>query len=406
MKRGYLSEHFLGIALKRLSQVETMPQTSNQHEFNGSAELRRLLGDADRKNIPTRFIWINGEQEAIPVDGTVSWYDARRNHPTRTEYRLYYASNDVTDLMQPDDTFFLAIRSSGDAMVIITPSGSTMYNQLLWLFGLDDQQSLQFSYQPVEGDHDAQLDFAARYILEALEIDPEEPEGDMLDRLIEPFGLEFPTTKVISELARSSLPEISAKDSPDIAVLEWIDREIQLFSRLERHIVGDRIKSGFTDHGGADVEGFIKFSLTVQNRRKSRAGHALENHLDAAFKEFGLKYQRGALTENRNRPDFLFPGQVEYHDPEFPSSQLLMLGAKSTLKDRWRQVLSEAERIDQKHLLTLEPGISENQTDEMQAKSLRLVVPKKLHATYKQSQQEWLMDLSEFIAEVQKRALI
>lgn len=69
-------------------------------------------------------------------------------------------------------------------------------------------------------------------------------------------------------------------------------------------------------------------------------------------------------------------------------------------------MLSEAERIDQKHLLTLEPGISENQTDEMQAKSLRLVVPKKLHATYKQSQQDWLMDISEFIAEVQKRALI
>jgi hypothetical protein len=30
-----------------------------------------------------------------------------------------------------------------------------------------------------------------------------------------------------------------------------------------------------------------------------------------------------------------------------------MLGSKSTLKDRWRQVLDEADRITHKHLLTL-----------------------------------------------------
>ena len=64
-----------------------------------------------------------------------------------------------------------------------------------------------------------------------------------------------------------------------------------------------------------------------------------------------------------------------------------MLGAKSTLKDRWRQVLSEAERIDNKHLLTLEPGISENQTSEMQVKQLQLVLPRKLHESFRPAQQ-------------------
>ena len=42
-----------------------------------------------------------------------------------------------------------------------------------------------------------------------------------------------------------------------------------------------------------------------------------------------------------------------------------MLGAKSTCKDRWRQVLAEDEKISRKHLLTLEPGISEPQTHQM-----------------------------------------
>jgi hypothetical protein len=78
-----------------------------------------------------------------------------------------------------------------------------------------------------------------------------------------------------------------------------------------------------------------------------------------------------------------------------------MLGAKSTCKDRWRQVLSEANRIKTKHLLTLEPGISDNQTSEMQAKSLQLILPKKLHETYKPAQRKKIMELNEFVVLVQ-----
>ena len=116
-----------------------------------------------------------------------------------------------------------------------------------------------------------------------------------------------------------------------------------------------------------------------------------------------VRFGHGVETENRNKPDFLFPGQTEYRDMAFPAARLTMLGAKSTLKDRWRQVLSEAVRIDQKHLLTLEPGISENQTDEMRAKLLQLVVPRRLHATFKPTQQAWLVDVSSFIAVVVAR---
>lgn len=80
-----------------------------------------------------------------------------------------------------------------------------------------------------------------------------------------------------------------------------------------------------------------------------------------------------------------------------------MLGVKSTCKDRWRQVLTEADRIEHKHLLTLEAAISTNQTDEMQAKNLQLVLPRSLHGTYTETQQSWLMDVSSFIALVRQR---
>jgi hypothetical protein len=75
---------------------------------------------------------------------------------------------------------------------------------------------------------------------------------------------------------------------------------------------------------------------------------------------------------------------------------LTMLGVKSTCKDRWRQVLAEGNRIDRKHLLTLETAISVNQTTEMANKSLQLVVPSGLQRTYTQEQQGWLMNVREF----------
>ncbi len=74
-----------------------------------------------------------------------------------------------------------------------------------------------------------------------------------------------------------------------------------------------------------------------------------------------------------------------------------MLGVKSTCKDRWRQVLSEADRISEKHLLTFEAAISVNQTHEMEYNHLQLVVPEAIHKTYTDTQQKWLMNVADFI---------
>jgi len=171
------------------------------------------------------------------------------------------------------------------------------------------------------------------------------------------------------------------------------------FEPLNAYLIAERLSKGFND----DVDSFISFSLSVQNRRKSRVGYALENHLEQVFMDNRIRYDRTAMTENKAKPDFLFPGAKEYFDPGFPVADLTMLGVKSTCKDRWRQVLSEADRIEDKHPLTLEAAISDNQTDEMKSKRLQLVVPHQIHATYKSSQQVWLLRVSDFISVVQFR---
>ena len=80
-----------------------------------------------------------------------------------------------------------------------------------------------------------------------------------------------------------------------------------------------------------------------------------------------------------------------------------MLGAKTTAKDRWRQVLEEADRIERKHLITLEGAISENQTNEMMSRKLQLVVPEEIHASYSESQQKWLFTMEDFLNEVKEK---
>jgi len=389
----------LAVAAKKLSAVETDPSRSHQHEFNGSRELKSVLGigTGEKISFPTRFIWFGGENEGIVSDGNVTWYDARLAHLTRSEYRLYFPTNEVMELAQEGDSMFIAKRTDDTLMIIITGSGTTLENQLHWLFGVPKQTGFDFSLQEFEKD-DIEVDYTARFILDELGIDVEEPDTELLDSLLEVFEGAFPSTKEFSLFARKELPvTVDAVEEPDKTLMEWINFEESLFRRLERHIVAKRLEKGFAGDDGADVDGFISFSLSVQNRRKSRAGFSLEHHLEAIFQANKVRYERGAKTENNASPDFLFPGSEEYHDLSFPDPKLSMLGVKTSCKDRWRQVLSEAQRITNKHLLTLEPGISANQTNEMRSNNLQLVLPAPIHETYSSDQQAWLMNLRDFI---------
>lgn len=403
IKRGQLSDYFEGVGVKRLSAVDAEPKTSNQHEVGTTKKMRDdFLGENHQERFPAIYIWLGGDQEGFTEESWATHYDARLNKPRAAEWRLYYPSNPVTEAMKAGDTLFLAKDQGGVLWFIVAPEGSTSEQQLFWLFGLRPEGksfvSREFS------DAEPELDFAARFILDEIGVEFEEPEADKLDSIIDRFGTTFPKTAEFSDLARLTLPEVRAEDDPDAALIAWLDHEEALFRRLERRVVSSRIETGFTSADGTDVDGFISFSLSVQNRRKSRMGHSLENHMAAVLRAHDIRHVRGAVTEHKHKPDFLFPDLETYQAaPAEGDARLTMLGAKSTCKDRWRQVLAEAEKISRKHLLTLEPGISEPQTDQMEASSLQLVVPSPVHGSYTAAQRGWLWSVGDFIGEVRRR---
>jgi hypothetical protein len=81
-------------------------------------------------------------------------------------------------------------------------------------------------------------------------------------------------------------------------------------------------------------------------------------------------------------------------------AKLFAVGVKRTCKDRWRQVLKEAPRIERKHILTIQAGVSANQLEEMTSHSVTLVVPKSLHKEYPPPWRPELVTVDGFVETV------
>jgi type II restriction enzyme len=236
-----------------------------------------------------------------------------------------------------------------------------------------------------------------------------QPELFDADRLLRCFAayiqtlkVDFPLTVDLALQARTCYNKAYAVSSravtanPDKVLINWLEAEFQLFKTLENDRYQTRIKTPFKS-----VEELVGVANTILNRRKSRAGNSLEHHLSEIFKTFTVPFAAQAVTEDNKKPDFLFPGKEAYDNPAFAADKLISLASKTTCKDRWRQVLNEADRIKTKHLFTLQQGISEKQLNEMYKYNVCLVVPKQYIEKFPQVYRDKILTLHTFIRYVQ-----
>jgi len=227
-----------------------------------------------------------------------------------------------------------------------------------------------------------------------------ESEDDCIRRCFRLFAAsvtDFPST---SDFARGTLEalihcirDFVTKPS-DEQLVRCVAAEYDLFRLVERKLCEPEIVRLFST-----VDDFLSTAQTILQRRKSRAGRSLENHVERLLHDAGIPFDVRVKVDN-TRPDVLIPGKAAYEDAAFPEAKLFVVGVKTTCKDRWRQVLQEAPRVRHKHILTLQKGISPGQMDEMQASDVTLVVPGSLHNDYPEARRDELVTVGAFIEDV------
>ena len=301
------------------------------------------------------------------------------NQGSRNECRLTRFGGRTSPLQNPENTSALLVMAFGED------------NQLqAWLArDLEEEEVIEArTGQVVPGFPVYRRVVDGR--IELYEILPTKDVCDVtMDELPRAWALEFPAPIALTEEA---VRRVTPRLDPDARLLRRYECEFRLFRVVEEAHVLPAITRGFTS-----VDEFLGLAQTVLNRRKSRAGRALELQLAAILAEEGVAYAAQAQTEPGSIVDFLFPSLERYGASHPGDGSIQMLAVKTTLRDRWRQVLAEGSKIPTKHLFTLDEGVSLAQYQEMRSRDLRLVVPQRNVAKFPEPVRLDLMTLDQFL---------
>lgn len=345
-----------------------------------------IIPELQQQSVHNPRVQLDAEIKSHSYTSTVQaiWYNNRLHGGTRNETRITGWGGQVSPLLDPDytgtTTIFAFSGRPGERWCHVWVCKTEDENDLAEeRFGaVEPGRGLIFpplSEQPSVG----------RCAMDAADI----PRA---------WHDEFPSPNDILEKSLSLRPDFLNLD-PDHRLLKRRRCEYELFLSIETAVWLPRIKYGFTS-----LSSFVGVAQTILQGRRSRSGISLEHHLFRIFAEEKLientHFDAQVETEPGHRPDFVFPSETAYHDSSFDQSNLRMLAVKTTVRERWRQVLDEASRIPNKHLLTLQEGVSTAQFDQMRESGIKLVVPQPLHNRYPSLIRPELKTLKSFIEEV------
>jgi hypothetical protein len=166
------------------------------------------------------------------------------------------------------------------------------------------------------------------------------------------------------------------------------DIEFDLYKKEERRHraaqVLDILLSEGADRGpdqlvSAVVRGFARLDaafLSASQYRKSRAGRSFEHHIARMLRDGNVRFEAQSVTGGR-RPDFVLPSLEVLRRKQRAQLDALVLSAKTTLRERWKQVALEKFDCDL-FLATVDDRVSAAAIADMEARGIVLVVPESL----------------------------
>jgi hypothetical protein len=115
------------------------------------------------------------------------------------------------------------------------------------------------------------------------------------------------------------------------------------------------------------------FFLSIAQSRKSRAGAGFESMHNTLFKALDYPFDEQVVINGK--PDFLMPSEKHYLKNPM---DCIIFTAKRTLRERWRQIVTEGTRGLGFYLATIDTNVSDNQLKEMLKHRIYLVVPESI----------------------------
>jgi hypothetical protein len=366
---------------KRLSANDTGLTRSHQVGFYVPREFALAaapeLGEpVDNPKRHLRFLLVSHDQGSTP---SLTYYNsriARRQPNGRNEFRVTGFGGRRSVLQDPNST----------GAILVTAWDTTSDRVEAWLADtFEEEEAVEALLGPVEPATQIVRLVAVAGAPQVVVTAPATCEP-AIEELPAAWAVDFPPGRELTAEAVRRRP--GDGQSVDRRLIDRYRCEFGLFKVIESSDVLPLVTGGF-----ASVDDFLAVAQTVANRRKSRAGRSLELHLARVFDEEGIRYQTGETTEGNRKPDFVFPSIADYRGGR-PTK---MLGVKTSVKERWRQVLDEAALIPDKHLFTLSEGVSPDQFEQMDGARLRLVVPEANVSKFPEAIQPRLLTLADFV---------
>ena len=366
-------------AVKRLAAVEIDPDTSNQHELNADA-LRRELGFSHGRTQGhlSLLFYLSNDESPVVEEGEFTLYDARERHPTRSEYRMYYRTPAFGQLAKPGDLLLLfRDGDSGGLQGVVARCGTAMERQMEESLRIGDGASLRrFLFRKaVKSDS-----YDAAELVQTLLPFPPRTDLSVATRHHPLYvaAVERAAVPPTRQMALSGREIAEAVWGRGLGADEFVGRGLQaeseLYFAIERDVGSQSLKA-LMDRGAADLDATLSWALKLQQSRKARRGQSLQHHFAFLLDREGIPFTAQGITERGETPDFVIPGLGQYLVPTFPAQRLRMVACKSTVRERWGQILKEAERIPQKYLLTVDPDLTADTIKSMREVELFLFLP-------------------------------
>lgn len=169
---------------------------------------------------------------------------------------------------------------------------------------------------------------------------------------------------------------------------ELLDIEFELYKVEEKKVnqellwilVKDTLGSRRTATTG-QLEQIIKgnfdvlrdFYLSISQSRKTRAGGSVQDHLAYMLSSLGYPFEEQKMINGK--PDFILPNAELYKNNP---GECVLVTAKRTLRERWRQIIIEGFKSPQYFLITIDEKQSTENLSEMAGHRIYLVVPERI----------------------------